>query len=207
MSETDDELREAARLDAERAVAARKLVEMNLPEPDTTDLRAGPHINDQLLALLPLVGIWRGIGTGAVASTGAQFTFGQQVTFAHDGRPFLVYESRTWLVDAAGDLIRLAFRESGFWRPGLGADDVEVQLATAAGIVEVFGGSAGDNRWEIASTGVGYTATARPIVGERRLYAVVGDNLAYASELHVGGESAGAGFAPHLSARLDRIRS
>ena len=84
---------------------------------------------------------------------------------------------------------------------------MEVQLATAAGIVEVFAGSAGDNRWEIASTGVGHTATARPIVGERRLYAVVGDNLAYASELHVGGEFAGAGFAPHLSARLDRVRS
>ena len=56
MTETEDELREAARLDRERAAAALKLAEMNLPEPDTTDLRTGPHINDQLLALLPLVG-------------------------------------------------------------------------------------------------------------------------------------------------------
>jgi hypothetical protein len=204
MTEADDELREAARLDAERAVAAQKLAEMNLPAPDTTDLRTGPPVNDQLLALLPLVGVWRGIGTGAVASSGAQFMFGQQLTFSHDGRPFLIYESRTWLVDAAGDLIRLAFREAGFWRPGLGPDDIEVQLATAAGIVEIFAGTAGDNRWEISSSGLAYTATARPVVGERRLYAITGDSLGYATELHGPDD---AGFAPHLSARLDRVRA
>ena len=204
MTETEGELREAARRDAQLAEAARRLAEMGLPEDDTTDLRSGAHFNDQLLALLPLVGVWRGIGSGAVASSGAEFTFGQQLTFAHDGRPFLTYESRTWLVDAAGELIRLAFRESGFWRPGLGPDDVEAQIATAAGIVELFAGAAGDNRWEIATSAVACTATARPIVGERRLYAVVGDTLAYASELHV---AADGGFEPHLSARLNRFRS
>jgi hypothetical protein len=202
-AEHEAELREAALRDAQRAEAARKLAEMGLPEADTTDLRTGAHLNDQLLALLPLVGVWRGIGSGAVASSGAEFTFGQQLTFAHDGRPFLTYESRTWLVDAAGELIRLAFREAGFWRPGLGADDVEAQIATAAGIVEVFAGTAGDNRWEIATSSVAYTATARPVVAERRLYAVLGDTLAYATELHV---SADGGFEPHLSARLDRLR-
>jgi hypothetical protein len=175
---------------------------MTLPESDTTDLRTGAPFNDQLLALLPLVGVWRGAGTGAVASTGGEFSYGQQVTFSHDGRPFLVYESRTWLIDAAGELIRLAFRESGFWRTGAGPDDVEIQLATAAGIVEVFAGIAGDNRWEVASTGLAHTATARPVIGERRLYAVVGDTLAYASELHLPGTG---GFAPHLTAQLERV--
>ena len=145
----------------------------------TTPPTCGPGapLNDQLLALLPLVGTWRGTGQGAVASTGAEFTFGQQVSFAHDGRPFLAYESRTWLLDAAGDLIRLAFRESGFWRPGAGPDDIEVALASAAGVVEVFAGIAGDNRWEIASTELGHTATARLVVAEKRLYAVSGDTL------------------------------
>ena len=174
------------------------------PVLDTTDLRVGVEINDQLLALLPLVGVWQGAGRGAVASSGDEFAYGQQVTFAHDGRPFLAYESRTWLVDAAGELIRLAFRESGFWRPGAGPDDVEVQLATAAGIVEVFAGVAGDNRWEIVSTGLQHTATARPVVAERRLYALIDDTLTYAAELHVPNSD---GFTPHLSARLNRVRT
>jgi THAP4-like, heme-binding beta-barrel domain len=177
---------------------------MTLPEPDTTDLRAGAPFNDQLLALLPLVGEWRGAGSGAVASTGAEFSYGQQVSFSHDGRPFLVYESRTWLIDAAGDLIRLAFRESGFWRMGAGPDDIEIALATAAGIVEVFAGIAGDNQWEVASTGLAHTATARPVIGERRLYALVGDTLAYATELHL---PTADGFEPHLSAQLERVRA
>lgn len=172
------------------------------PEPDATDLRSGAPLNDQLLALLPLVGVWRGSGTGAVASTGDEFAFGQQLSFAHDGRPFLVYESRTWLVDAAGDLIRLAFRETGYWRPGPNPDDIEVALATAAGIVEVFAGTAGDLQWELMSTSVGGTRTARAVIGERRLYALVDDDLAYASELHVPGAG---GFTPHLSGRLERI--
>jgi hypothetical protein len=176
---------------------------MTLPEPDTTDLRSGPPINDQLLALLPLVGVWRGSGTGAVASTGDEFSYGQQLSFSHDGRPFLVYESRTWLVDAAGDLIRLAFRESGFWRPGAGPDDVEVQLATAAGIVQVFAGTAGDNEWQLETSGLVTTATARAVNGERRLYALVGDTLAYATELSVPTNE--AGFTPHLTGRLDRV--
>jgi THAP4-like, heme-binding beta-barrel domain len=170
------------------------------PVPDTTDVRSGVPLNDQLLALLPLVGVWIGTGTGAVASSGAEFTFGQRITFAHDGRPFLAYESRTWLVDAAGDTIRQAFRESGFWRPGAGPDDVEVQLATAAGIVEVFAGTAGDNRWELATTGLAATATARAVAGERRLYAVVGNTLAYATELGLPKQD----FVPHLSGHLKR---
>jgi hypothetical protein len=170
-------------------------------QADTTDLRTGAPLNDQLLALLPLVGLWRGTGSGAVASTGAEFTYEQELSFAHDGRPFLVYESRTWLVDAAGDLIRLAFRESGFWRPGAESDDVEVQLASAAGIVQALAGTAGDNRWELATTGLVATATARSVVGERRLYAVTGDTLAYATELSAEGTD---GFRPHLAGQLNR---
>ena len=41
------------------------------------------------------------------------------------------------------------------------------------------------------------TATARAVIGERRLYAVVGDTLAYATELATPDSD---GFAPHLTA-------
>jgi hypothetical protein len=169
-------------------------------EPDSTDLRVGVPVSDALLALLALVGEWEGAGTGVVASTGEQFSFRQRVTFAHDGRPFLAYTSRAWLVREDASTIRPAFRESGFWRPGAGPDDVEVVLADAAGLVEVLRGTAGHNRWELATSTVVGTATARPVTGEQRLYALIEESLVYATEL-----DAGAGPAPHLNGRLARV--
>jgi hypothetical protein len=178
---------------------------MTDPTSDTTDLRSGAELHERLLALLPLVGVWTGTGTVSVASTGADYSYGQRITFAHDGRPFLAYESRTWLLDEDGSTIRQAFRETGFWRPGSGQDDVEVQLADAAGIVEIFTGLAGDNRWELITTTVGVTPTARVVTGEKRLYAVVGDTLAYATELSAPGPT-GLDFQPHLMGHLTRER-
>jgi hypothetical protein len=167
--------------------------------PDSTDLRAGAAVSDALLAVLALVGVWEGTGAGVVPSTGERFSYRQRATFAHDGRPFLVYDSRAWLVREDGSTIRPAFRERGFWRPGTGLDDVEVVLADAAGLVEVFVGVAGDNRWELMTATVSGTPSARAVSAERRLYAVLDDTLAYATELDTG-----AGLAAHLNARLTR---
>lgn len=174
-----------------------------MSEPDTADLRAGAPLNDALLALLPLVGVWRGSGHGVVASSGAQFAFGQQVSFAHDGRPFLAYESRSWLVDESGRVIRQAWRESGFWRPGAGPDDVEVVLASNTGQALVLAGRAGDQRWDLGTVTVRHTATAKDVDGERRLYAIAGEELSYATELAPAGEQ----YAPHLNATLRRVRA
>jgi hypothetical protein len=170
------------------------------PAPDTSDLRTGAPIHDALLALLPLVGVWRGRGAGVVASTGAQFAYGQQVSFVHDGRPFLAYESRTWLLDDDGAVIRPAWRESGFWRPGATGDDVEVILASNTGQALQFGGRAGDLRWELETTSAVPAATAKHVDGERRMYALVDDQLRYVTELAPAGQP----FAPHLSATLTR---
>ena len=168
---------------------------------DTTDLRTGAPLHDALLALLPLVGVWEGTGAGVVPSSGEEFHYGQRVTFAHDGRPFLAYESRSWLIDPDGNTIRHAWRESGFWRPGAGQDDVEVVLASNTGQALLFTGTAGDARWEIATASARPTPTAMQVDGERRLYAVVADELRYASELAPGGRL----FAPHLNAVLVRV--
>jgi hypothetical protein len=169
--------------------------------PDTTDLRAGAPLHDALLALLPLVGVWRGGGRGVVASTGAEFAFGQQITIGHDGRPFLSYESRSWLLDENGEVIRQAWRESGFWRPGAGPDDVELVLASNTGQALVLAGTAGDQQWDLATASAEHAPTAKDVDGERRLYAVRGTELIYATELAPGGRP----FAPHLNARLGRV--
>lgn len=171
------------------------------PAGDTTDLRSGAPLHDALLALLPLVGVWEGRGVGVAPASGELFHYRQQVRFAHDGRPFLAYSARSWLVDEAGELIRPAWREAGFWRVGAGADDVEVVLASNTGQSLVLAGTAGDQQWELATTSVVPTPTAKQVDGERRLYAVRDERLVYVTELAPGG----APFAPHLNAQLQRV--
>ncbi len=172
-----------------------------VPEPtDTTDLRAGPEINPALLAVLGLVGRWSGFGNGSKPVTGEEFQYAQRVSFAHDGRPFLAYESRTWLLNPDGSVLRPAFRENGFLRMGSGQDELELVLATAVGIVEVFTGLAGNSRWELATEGVGFTRSAKQVAGERRLYALSGEQLMYAQELAL----APGDYRPHLNASLTR---
>ena len=169
--------------------------------PDTTDLRSGAPIHDDLLALLPLVGTWRGTGRGVVASSGEQFEYGQQVTVAHDGRPFLAYESRSWLLAEDGAVIRQAWRESGFWRPGPGPDDIALVLASNTGQALVLAGTAGDRRWDLETISVRHAPNALDVDGERRLYALREDELVYVTELAPGG----APYAPHLNGRLVRL--
>ncbi|HEY2296934.1 MAG TPA: FABP family protein [Jatrophihabitans sp.] len=170
--------------------------------PDTADLRAGAPIHDSLLALLPLVGVWTGVGNG-IAPSGGEFAFGQQLRFVHDGRPFLAYESRAWLVDEQGAVIRQAWRESGFWRLGAGQDDIEVVLASNTGEALVYTGVAGDQRWEITTASAQATPTAKLVDGERRLYALIDEALIYAAELAPHGRP----MEPHLNARLTRART
>jgi len=171
---------------------------------DTTDLLAGAEIHSGLLALLPLVGQWAGRGTVLVPATQQEQPFAQRITFSHDGRPFLSYSSHSWLLAPDGTVLRLAFRETGFWRVGLTPatdDDIEFTLASAAGIVEILTGRAGDQRWEVASGAVAITPTAKSVSGEHRLYAIMDGSLVYAQELAIEpGE-----FRPHLTATLARV--
>jgi hypothetical protein len=168
---------------------------------DTTDLRSGAELNAALLEVLPLVGEWAGRGTGVKPANSETFSYAQRVSFSHDGRPFLHYQSHSWLLAPDGSVLRPAFRESGFLRPGAGEDQLELLLTSAAGIVSVFNGMAGDRRWEFATTAVGFTPTAKQIAGERRLYALTGqDELSYVTELALQP----AEYRPHLNGILLR---
>ena len=186
---------------SEPAVSEPSVSERSVPEiVDTTDLRSGPEINEGLLAVLALVGRWSGFGAGVKPESGEEFRYAQRLAFAHDGRPFLSYESRSWLLNPDGSVLRPAFRENGFLRMGSGSDELELVLATAVGIVEVFTGLAGNSRWELATIGVGSTRSAKEVAGERRLYALSGDTLRYAQELALSPGD----YRPHLNASLTR---
>lgn len=191
---------------AERAKATghRNLPQFDdMPIPaDTANLREGPNLNDALLPLLPLVGVWRGEGEVVYPTLDKTYKFGQQITFAHDGRPFLAYEARAWLLDADGEVIRPAARESGFWR--VQADDtIELLLAHATGIVEIFYGSPRtQTSWELTTDAVVRTASAKEVNGAKRLYGLVNNgDLAYVEERAMVGQE----LQPHTSAYLTRV--
>ena len=74
-----------------------------LPIPaDTANVRSGPEVHPACLSLLPLIGVWRGTGLFGNDPDRKTPEFGQQITIAHDGRPFFTYESVSWLLGADG---------------------------------------------------------------------------------------------------------
>ncbi|TQM82243.1 uncharacterized protein DUF1794 [Saccharothrix saharensis] len=182
----------------------RNLPQFNdLPIPaDTANLRSGPSLHDACLALLPLVGVWRGEGEVVYPTIDGPFRYGQQVTFAHDGRPFLYYEARAWLLDENGGVIRQAARETGFWRPQPD-DTIEVLLTHNTGIVELYYGKPrNQTSWEFVTDAVVRTATAKEVTGAQRLYGIVNHgDLAYVEERAMVGRP----LQTHISAQLKRI--
>ncbi len=54
-----------------------------LPVADTVDVRSGPEVSEELLAVLPLLGEWH--GEGQAAGAGGDHRFGQWIRFSHDG--------------------------------------------------------------------------------------------------------------------------
>jgi hypothetical protein len=122
---------------------------------------------------------------------------------AHDGRPFLSWEARAWLLDGpGGEVVRPSAREVGWWRPQ--ADGaVELLLAHQTGIVEIFYGAARtQTSWELQTDAVVRTASAKEVTAATRLYGIVdGGDLAYVEERAMMGQE----MQPHTSARLTRV--
>ncbi|MEP6696646.1 MAG: FABP family protein [Pseudonocardiales bacterium] len=170
------------------------------PYPESHDLRAGPDLHHDLLPLLPYVGMWR--GTGKVGyPTIEDRDYAQEVRFSHDGRPFLAYESRAWLIDDDGRPVKPSAREVGWWRPGAGDSELEVLVVHPTGIAENYYGHVNGLQVELATDAVVRTATAKVVTAMRRLYGIVEGDLMYAVDMAAVGQPLQA----HLSARLIRI--
>jgi hypothetical protein len=175
-----------------------------LPVPDTSDVRSGPEVSEELLSVLPLLGEWHGEGvlSGAAAGSDRDVRFGQWIRFAHDGRGFLAYESRSWRLTDDGEIVGPHVRESGFWRPR-GQDDVELLVVSPEGLVEIYLGRARTTTsWELATDVLARTPDAPDVTRAVRLYGIVEGALMYAID------RAGPDEAPRpwMSARLERIR-
>ncbi|GED96861.1 FABP family protein [Gordonia crocea] len=174
----------------------------DLPLPaDTANLREGADLNSGLLALLPMVGVWRGEGVGhGLGDDGADLSFAEQIIVSHDGQNFLNWQTRSWTINARGEFIAPLFRESGFWR--ISEDDsIELLVAHAEGSIELFYGKPlSQTAWEVATDALVSSATAPKLHGAKRLYGIAEDGaFAYVEERLVDGE-----LSPRLSAKLDR---
>ncbi|MEU7766390.1 FABP family protein [Nocardia sp. NPDC049190] len=178
------------------------LPDLPLPE-DTANLRLGPDLSSSMLALLPLVGVWRGEGEGNSSERG-DYRFGQQIVVSHDGGDYLAWDSRSWVIDTDGNYDGPDLRESGFWRVGNDGNDevIELLLAHSTGIVELFYGQAlTQSSWELATDVVIRSQSGDVVGGAKRLYGIVEDgDLAYVEERVV----ADGPLKPRLSARLQR---
>ena len=174
----------------------------DLPVPDdTANLREGPDLHPLCTGLLPLVGVWRGAGEMIEPGAPEAVAFGQQVVFAHDGGPFLSYESRIWLLDDDGAITGPGPRETGFWRPQADGT-LEVLVVDSSGLVLPFAGHARNlTSWELEAGTLVRGRAAPRVEQTTRLYGVVRGDLAYVDER----EYVGHAMAPYVSAQLGRI--
>ncbi|KRE26538.1 fatty acid-binding protein [Mycobacterium sp. Soil538] len=210
MTSGDDAV--AAAAERARETAARNIPAFgDLPVPaDTANLREGANLDDRLLALLPLVGVWRGEGEGR--GSHGDYRFGQQIVVSHDGADYLNWEARSWRLTADGDYDGPTLRESGFWRfvsdpndpndPGE-SQAIELLLAHSAGYIELFyGRPLSQSSWELVTDALARSKSGMLVGGAKRLYGIIeGGDLAYVEER----VDADGGLVPHLSARLSRF--
>ncbi|GLF93248.1 nitrobindin family protein [Streptomyces yaizuensis] len=170
------------------------------PYPDALGPDEAPEPHPLLAPVAGLLGTWTGRGRGEYPTIAEPFTYEQEVVFSHDGRPFLRYEARAWLLDADGAPLRPAARESGWWR--LQPDGrVEALITQPTGIAEISVGRAGGGTVDLTSHEVALAPTAKKVDASRRRYTFTDDGaLDFAHEL----AAVGLPLQHHLSARLRR---
>jgi THAP4-like, heme-binding beta-barrel domain len=161
------------------------------------------HLDTDLhLDLAPLawlVGRWEGAGVVGYPTIESA-NFGQEVEVTHDGRPFLEWHSRTWLLDDAGDKVRPLATELGFWRSA-GGGEVELLLTHPTGIVELYYGTAEPAKIELRTDGVLRSPNAKEYNAASRLYGLVHSNLMWAMDMAAVGQP----LQSHVSAELKRV--
>ena len=171
----------------------------------TTDVSGLP---EALKPLSWLLGSWVGVGVGGYPTID-DFHFGQEVSFSTDGRPFLSYWSRTWLLDEQGNQIKPLAMETGFWRPQPN-NQVEVVLAHPTGYAEVWVGditvteivdaTITGARAELRTDVIARTVTAKEYSAGHRLFGLVQGDLLWAYDMAAVGQP----LTAHVPARLKR---
>jgi THAP4-like, heme-binding beta-barrel domain len=155
-------------------------------------------LHPDIAALAPLLGTWAGHGVGQYPTI-EPFSYFEEVTFGHAGKPFLTYGQRT----KASDDGRPLHAETGFVRvPSPGR--VELVLAHPTGITEIQEGtlsvSATTIEMQLNATAIGRTASAKDVTALSRSIRVDGDELTYTLRLGAVGQP----LQQHIAATLHR---
>lgn len=169
----------------------------------------GKAYPDELAHLSWLIGAWVGVGTGHYPTI-EDFRFGQEVAFATDGRPFLSYISRSWLLDDDGERVRPLATETGFWRPRPD-NGVEITMAHPTGYAETWLGRVEVTglvnaeitgaKLELRTEGVLSTPSAKEYLEGQRLYGLVNGKLLWTFDMAAVGQD----LSNHLAASLSRV--
>ena len=195
-------------------------------------LEIDPTLPPELGPLQWLLGEWEGTGVLSfpVGGQTVEREFGQRVSFAHHGQPWLSYEAYAWLLD--DELAPLA-TELGYWRlarpaheadagPGMlpaqglahptvdavesmrrpdGAFDLQALIAHPAGVAELYLGTIAGPRIDLATDAVLRAAGAKEHTASTRMLGLVDQHLLWAWDLAALGQP----LESHASARLARV--
>ncbi|HYO19121.1 MAG TPA: FABP family protein [Dermatophilaceae bacterium] len=154
-----------------------------------------------LAPLAWLVGRWEGAGVLGYPTIESAH-FGQEVVCSHDGRPFLEWQSRTWLLDDAGEKVRPLAVELGFWRV-LDSGEIELLLTHPSGIVEMYVGHRDPAKpvVNLRTDGVLRSPAAKEYNSGSRMYGLVESQLFWAMDMAAVGQH----LQSHVSAQLKRV--
>lgn len=158
-----------------------------------------PEAHPDLEHISFLLGRWEGAGVGGYPTI-ESFNFGQEIEFGHNGKPFLEYVSRTWLLDEEGNRVRPLATESGYWR-ARPERQLEVVLAHPTGIVEIYLGEVVFHKIELRTDVVARTESAKEYSAGQRIYGLVNGNLMWAYDMAAVGHP----LTSHMSAELKKV--
>ncbi|MEV7217816.1 FABP family protein [Kitasatospora cineracea] len=165
-------------------------------------------LHRDVVPLAFLLGTWEGAGVHDFPGS-EKCNFGQEIVFRHDGRSFLEFRSRTWVLDEQGEKVRALETEHAFWRVTSnqhgtsGEREIEVSSVRDDGTVEIWYGKLHDGKPQIdlATDAVARIEGAAPYSGGKRLYGLVKDEL-----LWVGEKAAPeVPLRPYMSAQLKKV--
>jgi hypothetical protein len=148
--------------------------------------------------LAPLLGSWWGSGEGDYPSIDA-FDYGEELTFTHVGKPFVVMVQRTRLHDSGAP----SHTETGYLRPQED-DTVELVIAQPSGVLASHVGSVTRTDdgmiLELESVGILLSPSAKSVTATRRRFIVERDTMI--NELEMA--AVGIDMTHHVRAELRR---
>lgn len=176
-----------------------------------------PRLHPATVALSDLVGTWAGQGQGLWVAEPA-FGYREESSFTPTGKPFLVYQQRTFALDDGRPL----HAETGYLRvvpapeapappapgaPAPGASgspgsaiDVELVLVQPTGFAEVHVGSFYAGQLQLSLVHLTRTPTALAVTAVQRSWWVGADTLEYLVRIAMNDEP----ITDHLRAKLHR---